>query len=135
MPDLHGKTGIRAYQAEAGTGQAGEFVLSTHFPFGSNESPQIDLDFSPRLPLTPAKFDGETYEPKKDQRRLSGQLFAVRTLMADKKWRTLAEISATVGGSEAGVSARLRDLRKPRFGSYTVNRRRKEGGLWEYQVA
>jgi hypothetical protein len=60
----------------------------------------------------------------------------VRALMGDGKRRTLSEITAVVGGSEAGVSARLRDLRKPRFGSASVRRARRAGhdGLWEYWV-
>lgn len=56
--------------------------------------------------------------------------------MHDGEWRNLAELAAEAEaeGSEAGVSARLRDLRKVRFGGYTVNRRYVEGGLWEYQL-
>jgi hypothetical protein len=54
--------------------------------------------------------------------------------MLDGQWRTLSQIVLHVGGSEAGVSARLRDLRKQKFGAYTVNGRRRSGGLWEYQV-
>ena len=83
---------------------------------------------------TPPLFGGVTFDAKLDGARLSGQLQAVRDLMADGRWRTLAEIATVVGGSEAGVSARLRDLRKDRFGGHEVNRRRVSGGLWEYQV-
>lgn len=80
-------------------------------------------------------FDGKTYEPKLDRARLKGQLSAVKFLMLDHKWRTLSEIALKVGGSEAGVSARLRDLRKERFGAHTVERRRiKESGLFEYRL-
>jgi hypothetical protein len=81
-------------------------------------------------------FDGRTYDPPLDKARLVTMLDRVRTLMGDAKWRTLSEITAAVGGSEAGVSARLRDLRKPRFGAHAVYRRRRAGhnGLWEYRV-
>ena len=51
----------------------------------------------------------------------------VADFMADGEWRTLDQIRARVGGTEAGVSARLRDLRKPKFGSRIVERRRHEG--------
>jgi hypothetical protein len=54
--------------------------------------------------------------------------------MADGRWRTLGEIQAACGGSEAAVSARLRDLRKVRHQSHIVERRRVAGGLWEYRV-
>lgn len=80
------------------------------------------------------KFDGDTYDAKQDGPRLSGQLDRVRDLMADGDWRTLAEIATAVGGSEAGVSARLRDLRKDRFGGHVVERKRIDGGLWAYRL-
>ena len=80
------------------------------------------------------KFDGSTYEPEHDQARLTSQLEKVKALMADGQWRTLANIHAKVGGSEAGVSSRIRDLRKARFGGYTVERRRMAGGLFEYRI-
>jgi len=85
------------------------------------------------LPLT---FDGESFDPSLDQERLAGQFTKVKALMLDGHWRTLSEIQALVGGSEAGISARLRDLRKPRFGAYRVERRRRYStkGIWEYQV-
>lgn len=79
-------------------------------------------------------FDGSTYEPQRDGHRLRGQLHAVKTLMSDGRWRTITEISCSVGGSEAGVSARLRDLRKPKFGGYVVERRHVRGGLFGYRL-
>lgn len=80
-------------------------------------------------------FDGPDVS-KQDTARLSGQLFEVKKLMADGAWRTLGELVKTTLGSEAGVSARLRDLRKPRFGGHHVERRKREGhgGLWEYRL-
>lgn len=35
--------------------------------------------------------------------------------------------------SEAGLSARIRDLRKPQYGGHTIVRR-KNGSLWEYRL-
>jgi hypothetical protein len=65
-------------------------------------------------------------------------MLAVYGCLSDQQWRTLAEIRAcTKCGSEAGISARLRDLRKHRWGQHTVNRRRRgngEDGLFEYQL-
>lgn len=86
------------------------------------------IDFTRRY------FDGETYEPDLDQARLGDQLCSVLGLMLDGQWRTLAGISALVHAPEASVSARLRDLRKPRFGAKTVERRRRGEGLWEYRL-
>lgn len=89
------------------------------------------------LPAPPFDFDGITYEPKLDQKRLSGQVLRVFDVMRDGKWRTLAEIERITGDPQASVSARLRDLRKVRFGEFIVERRRRgksKRGLWEYQV-
>jgi predicted transcriptional regulator len=85
----------------------------------------------------PPLFGGETYEPEFDEGRLRRQLDRVRSLMTDTKWRTLAEIELATGFPQASVSARLRDLRKQKFGGWVVERRRRgEGkrGLFEYRV-
>lgn len=79
-------------------------------------------------------FDGDTFDPEKDQARLTGLLDRVFWLMLDGRWRTLSDIHAKVGGSEASISARLRDLRKQKFGAFLVERRRLSGGLWEYRL-
>lgn len=79
-------------------------------------------------------FDGRTYAPDRDYKRLHGQLLAVFELMKDGKWRTLADISGKVEGSEASLSARLRDLRKDKYGSHQVERERIEGGLFKYRL-
>lgn len=82
-------------------------------------------------------FDGVTYDPELDGARLATLLNRVSALMGDGQWRTLAEIVAQVGGTEPSVSARLRDLRKPKFGGYTVDRRRRgaaERGIHEYRL-
>lgn len=79
-------------------------------------------------------FDGSTYDHNRDGDRLARQLTAVRELMADGEWRTLGEIAATVQAPQASVSARLRDLRKSRFGSFTVERKYLGDGLFQYRV-
>ncbi len=68
------------------------------------------------------EFDGETYDPARDHDRLGRQMSAVRALMGDGEWRNLREIATLTGHPEASVSARLRDLRKPSFGGYLVDR-------------
>lgn len=79
------------------------------------------------------KFDGETYVAKNDKDRLKAQLERVRALvLTGRKW-TLKQLTSFAGGSEAGVSARLRDLRKPRFGGYRIDRTRTKDGLHFYQ--
>jgi hypothetical protein len=80
------------------------------------------------------RFSGETYDHEKDGQRLAAQLYKVKNLMKDGNWRSLFEISAEVQAPEASVSARLRDLRKPRFGSHTVERKRVGKGLFMYRL-
>ena len=100
--------------------------------------------FDPRPPLerdqsfsTRPQHDGPDLEPR-DQRRLGTLQDRVVDLMADGQWRTLRAISDATGGSEASVSARLRDCRKEKFqqryGELEVERRRRTEGTWEYRV-
>ena len=79
-------------------------------------------------------FDGVTYDAPRDHERLKGQLQSVFELMKDERWRTLETIKGLCGGSDASVSARLRDLRKTKYGSHQVDRRHRVGGIWEYRV-
>lgn len=82
-----------------------------------------------------ADFDGETYERPRDHERLRAQLGRVLTVMRDGTWHTLADISARCGDPEASISARLRDLRKEKFGAHLIERRYVHDGLWEYRLA
>ena len=81
------------------------------------------------------RFDGPNVSPA-DHRRLSGHLGKVKACLADGCWWTLAELAQAIHGSEAGASARLRDLRKLKFGGYTVERRRihARSGAYEYRL-
>lgn len=92
------------------------------------------LGDTPYVPKERA-FDGSSYKSDRDYERLSGQLGKVFDLMKDGQWRTLAEIQGVVGGSEAGVSARLRDLRKYRNGSHLIEREHIADGLYKYRVS
>lgn len=83
---------------------------------------------------TSPRFDGATLDIERDQSRLARQLTAVRLLMLDGQWRTLGQIHDLTGYPESSVSARLRDLRKLKFGGYDVQRRRLSGGLFAYRV-
>jgi hypothetical protein len=77
-------------------------------------------------PFTPADLD-----------RVTNQRIAVKKLMADGKWRTVLDITATLGYTPVSIpaiGARLRDLRKARYGAYTVNRRKVGIGLFEFQL-
>ena len=76
-------------------------------------------------------FEGATFIASRDEKRLTGQLQAVHQIMSDHDWHTLADLALRCSGSEAGVSARLRALRKLNF---TIERRHVERGLWKYRM-
>lgn len=80
-------------------------------------------------------FDGATYQPRLDYERLSNQLERVKAATLDTGWWTVTALTLKVGGSETSVSARLRDLRKQKFGGYHVESRRVKGGVWHYRVS
>ena len=78
--------------------------------------------------------DGATFDPYRDEERLNKQMRRVFAAMKDNRWRTLKDIAARTGDPEASISARLRDFRKPKFGSLVMNRRYLSDGLYEYQL-
>lgn len=79
-------------------------------------------------------FDGSTYDAARDEVRLSRQLQNVKQILSDNRWHTLAEISQRIGGSEAGISARIRDMKKSRFGSHKIEKKHIANGLWLYRL-
>jgi hypothetical protein len=85
-----------------------------------------------------ADFDGATYERAFDHQRLTGQLLRVYAAFLMAEWWTLEEIGAlTHDRNTASVSARVRDLRKAKFGGHTVERRRRgeaARGVFEYRL-
>ena len=81
--------------------------------------------------LADQPFEGATFNHARDHSRLSGQLLAVYRVMLDCNWHSLADLAFSCAGSEAGVSARLRDLRKL---GLTIERKHIERGLWRYRL-
>jgi hypothetical protein len=94
---------------------------------------QPDLFGLPK-PAPARAFDGETYDPARDYQRLDGLIGRVFRLMADGQWRTLERIRDEAGGTEASVSARLRDFRKAKYGSRIVERKHLKNGLYAYRL-
>lgn len=90
-----------------------------------------------QLTFAEAQPDGDTYTPALDRARLGAQAQRVLDVMRDERWRTLGELAAATGDPEASVSARLRDLRKPGFGGWLVDRRHRgdpSHGQYEYRL-
>lgn len=79
-------------------------------------------------------FKGGTYVPARDHARLCGQLLKTYDVMKDKEWHSLREISVLIGGTEASISARIRDLRKPEYGSHSIERKHVKNGLFLYRM-
>jgi hypothetical protein len=84
-------------------------------------------------------FGGETYEPAFDEDRLKRQLDRVYNHMLSNtnKWCTLYEIREATGDPTQSISARLRDLRKDKFGGFVVEERRRgdpADGVHEYRL-
>lgn len=73
-----------------------------------------------------------------DTYELNMQIGRVFHVMKDSKWRTLKQISTLTKDPEPSVSARLRDLRKRKFGSFLVQRRKSDNfklGVFEYSLS
>ena len=64
---------------------------------------------------------------------------------ACETWLTLVELSRVTHYGEASISAQLRHLRKPQYGSFVVEKRQREaaeilcgvehGPVWEYRLS
>jgi hypothetical protein len=78
---------------------------------------------------------GPAYDEQLDGARILKQHQVILAVMSSGKWWTLAELEFLTHFPQASISAQLRHLRKPAFGSYTVEKQRRgEGGTWEYRV-
>lgn len=75
-----------------------------------------------------------------DKKAMAAQRTAVLAVMLDYRYYTLAELVEAVYlrfgvvASEAGTSARVRDMRKRQYGGYTVDRRIRHGRVREYAI-
>jgi hypothetical protein len=69
-----------------------------------------------------------------EETRLGTQMAAVYKIMRDGQWHTPPEIMARVVGGTAAITARIRDLRKEKFGGFTIERDYIERGLYRYRM-
>lgn len=95
-------------------------------------------DSLPRLPTKPlspeAAFDGSTYVPALDYRRLTGSQAKVHALLQDGEHHTDVEISGVAGCKQTAAGARARDLRKKKYGNFNVQCTPFGQGLWKYRL-
>ena len=82
-----------------------------------------------------AHFNGDDYQPARDDERLRGQILRVFNAMKDGEWRTLEQIANITGDPQASISAQLRHLRKDRFGAFDVRKQYVRNGLYRYKLA
>lgn len=94
------------------------------------------------------KFGGEqpnalkTYDPARDSERLRTQVGRVYECLSDGQLWTLHQLYAQCHrlredngyDSPAGISARIRDLRKPIFGAHNVKSINATDGQWRYRI-
>jgi len=85
------------------------------------------------------RFDGDTYDEDRDGDRLETALDRVYRTMSDGAWHTIKGLAILSGSSEAGASARIRDLRKEKirergYPNRGVESKRIKGGLWAYRM-
>jgi hypothetical protein len=67
------------------------------------------------------------------QTKTSQQLVRVFNALTDGGWHTLAALGKRVNAPTQSVSARLRDLRKDKFGGNTIERRRANPTTFVYR--
>ena len=91
------------------------------------------------LPMPERRFDGDTYDAGRDCERLTGALLRVYEALTAWRgrsgWLTLRQLAEHAGCSEASASARVRDLRKAKFGAHKIERTRLGKGLFGYRMA
>jgi len=79
-------------------------------------------------------FDGDTIDQARDGGRLRKQYNDVFRLMGDGEEHRLAWLARMTGHPESSISARIRDMRKEKFGGHTVERRFICAGLYSYRL-
>ncbi len=84
---------------------------------------------------------GPEYDARHDRLRLRTQFEVIRDVMLSAaecgSWLTLRELARITAHGEASISAQLRHMRKPQFGGYTVEKRRRgvaSNGVWGYRL-
>lgn len=75
--------------------------------------------------------DGDTYDHERDGQRLATLQARVADAMGSGDWWSLQSLAHATRGSEASVSARLRDLRKR---GHVIEKRYAHRGLWLYRM-
>ena len=86
-----------------------------------------------------ADFDGDDIVQERDKPRLTRRLSLIYNYMKDGCWCDVREVAGYLAAngmwsSETSVSANIRNLRKDKFGGYTVERVHIAGGYYRYRL-
>jgi len=99
------------------------------------------MTYLPPPPQDEERIFGPTYRAPLDQKRLQNQTVRVRSCLYQAarrgEWLTLEQMQHRTGDPTPSISAQIRHLRKPQFGSHIIRKRRREEpqrGIWEYQL-
>lgn len=81
-------------------------------------------------------FEGDSYIAEIDKERLTKQSDKIWMVMLDGKWHTLQDIENQTQAPQASISSCLRNFRKKKWGSHTVDKRRVDDlkGTFEYKL-
>jgi len=81
-------------------------------------------------------FQGTDYIPVRDARRLATQHLRVKqaAIRWPGGWFTMQKLAAVLGEPAGSVERQVRYLRGKRFGAYTVEKRHRSRGTFEYRV-
>ena len=138
MPDIRVEISLTLLLDSDRISKPANWDWPTLLDLGGEESVEVTAQrlspHTPELPDVMPSFDGDTFQPAFDQERLGEQMRAVYQIMADGRWWTLGAVALEIDAPEASVSARLRDLRKSKFGGFQVERRRSDNGLHRYRL-
>ena len=90
---------------------------------------------NPQGSLFDAPFDGDDYVDSRDRQRLKGQMQRVYNCLNDYRWWTVDDICRVTGDRNgASISAQIRNLRKPKFGAYIIEKEHKRNGLYAFRM-
>ena len=79
-----------------------------------------------------AEFDGTVKVTPSHEKTLRGHLKIVFDAIKDGIPRTQRQLEEATGLTWAQINPRVRDLRKAKFGNYTINRQALKGGVHRY---
>jgi len=79
-------------------------------------------------------FDGSDYKPDFDKVRLTKAIKKVFMFMMSNDWVSIDDIAENTGVPHSSASTHTRNLRKEKFGSWEVEKRKVGNGFFEFRL-